>query len=130
MALAQMREKIRRGVSRQPTEVDMQQAREALAIATGKVASPHFVLRARERWETTKQQYEKVAEKLERSDDPLNNALAGELRTFLKDRTSIETVPDRVLKNAVERVRRAQEHMGDRSPDGRPPDRSPPRRTR
>ena len=42
MALAQMREKIRRGVSRQPAGADLRQAREALAIATGRAQAPAF----------------------------------------------------------------------------------------
>lgn len=130
MALAQMRAKIRSGVSRQPTEVDMRQAREALAIAAGKAMSPHFVVRAKARWEITKQQYEKAAERLDRTGDPLNKTLAGELRAFLKDRTAIETVPDRVLKDAVERLRHAQERKRDGPPERRPSDPSPPKRTR
>ncbi|MBB4642653.1 relaxase/mobilization nuclease domain-containing protein [Rhizorhapis suberifaciens] len=128
MALAQMRAKIRRGASRQPTEADMRQAREALAIAMGKGMSPPFVGRAKERWETTRQTYEKAAEKLDRSGDPRDQVLAGELRAFLKDRTIIETVPDRVLKDALERVRRARERQRDNPPDRKPSDRSPPGR--
>lgn len=130
MALAQMRDKIRRGVSRQPTEADMRQAREALAIATGKAVSPAFVARAKERWETTKDQYEKAALTFERSGDPRDQTLSKELRAFLKDRSAIETVPDRVLKDALERVRRAQERQKDNSPERKSSGRSPPDRKR
>lgn len=130
MALAQMREKIRRGVSRQPTEADMRQAREALAIASGKAESPPFVARAKARWETIRQQYEKAADVFDRTGDPGDQVLARELRAFLKDRPAIETVPDRVLKDAVERVREAQKknrEVGRLSVQQGP---SPPDRTR
>lgn len=130
MALAQMREKIRRGVSRQPTEADMRQAREALAIATGKAVSPAFITRAKERWETTKDKYEKAADRFDRSADPRDQLLATELRAFLKDRTALETVPDRVLKDAVERVRRVQDQQRDKLPDRRPSNASLPDRKR
>nr|WP_087573456.1 MULTISPECIES: relaxase/mobilization nuclease domain-containing protein [unclassified Sphingomonas]AJW29642.1 hypothetical protein pJE1_220 [Sphingomonas sp. JE1] len=130
MALAQMREKIRRGVSRQPTEADMRQAREALAIATGKASSPDFVARAKERWSATRQKYEIAAVGFERSGDPRDQALAKELRTFLKDRPTIETVPDRVLKDALERVQRAREQKRDNSPERQSSGRSPPDRKR
>jgi len=127
MALAQMREKIRRGVSRQPTETDLRQAREALAIATGKATPPAFVAQAKRRWASIKEQYEGAAARLDGSEDRRDKDLARELRTFLKDRPSIETVPDRVLKDAVERVRIAREQQskdqeGPKSPERKPPD--------
>lgn len=127
MALAQMREKIRRGVSRQPTETDLRQAREALAIATGKATPPAFVAQAKRRWASIKEQYEGAAARLDGSEDRRDKDLARELRTFLKDRPFIETVPDRVLKDAVERVRIAREQQskdqeGPKSPERKPPD--------
>ena len=129
MALAQMREKIRRGVSRQPTEADLRQAREALAIASGKAESPPFVARAKVRWEITRQQYEKAADGFDRTGDPRDEALARELRAFLKDRPTVETVPDRVLKDAAERIRQLRnnrrENDGKTVQSGRsPPDKS------
>lgn len=122
MALAQMREKIRRGASRQPTEADLRQAREALDIASGKAQSPVFVARAKERWETTRQGYERAADRLDRSDDAKDRQLARELRAFLKDRPSVETVPDRVLKDAETRLRQIKERSD------HPPDRNSPTR--
>lgn len=130
MALAQMREKIRRGVSRQPTEADLRQAREALAAATGRAEQPEFVVRAKERWSSTRQKYEQAAERFARSADPRDQALAKDLRTFLKDRTALETVPDRVLKDALERVKRAQEQKRDNSSERYAPGHSPPDRKR
>jgi type IV secretion system T-DNA border endonuclease VirD2 len=129
MALAQMREKIRRGVSQQPTEADLRQAREALAIASGKAEFPPFVARAKERWESTRQQYAKAADGFDRTGDPRDQALARELRAFLKDRPTVETVPDRVLKDAVERIRQLRnnrrENDGKTVQSGRsPPDKS------
>jgi type IV secretion system T-DNA border endonuclease VirD2 len=111
MALAQMREKIRRGVSRQPTEADLRQAREALAIATGKAQAPAFIEQGNRRWADVRERYEGAASRLDGSGDPRDKELARELRSFLKDRPSIETVPDRVLKDAVERVRIAREQQ-------------------
>lgn len=130
MALAQMREKIRRGVSRQPTEADLRQAREALAIASGKAESPPFVARAKERWETTRQQYEKAADGFDRTGDPRDQVLARELRAFLKERPTIESVPDRVLRDAQERLRDAQ-RRGNRNKElPRPRTPLPPSRNR
>lgn len=130
MALAQMREKIRRGASRQPTEADLRQAREALAIATGKAESPPFVARAKERWEATRQQYEKAADGFDRTSDPRDQALARELRAFLKDRPTIETVPDRVLKDAVERLRNLRDQQREGQGKSKPLNRAPPDRMR
>lgn len=130
MALAQMREKIRRGASRQPTEADLRQAREALAIASGKAESPVFVARAKERWEATRQQYEKAADGFDRTSDPRDQDLARELRAFLKDRPTIETVPDRVLKDAVERVGHAREQQQEGQGKLKPSGHAPPDRTR
>ena len=130
MALAQIPAKIRSGVSRQPTETDMRQAREALAIASGKATSPEFVMRVKERWARTRGKYEHAAERFERSGDPGDQALAKDLRTFLKDRTTIETVPDRVLKDALRRVQHAQKHKRDNSSERRRPGHSPRDRRR
>jgi type IV secretion system T-DNA border endonuclease VirD2 len=130
MALAQMREKIRRGASRQPTEADLRQAREALAIAIGKAESPPFVARAKERWEATREQYEKAADSFDRTGDPRDQALARDLRAFLKDRPTIETVPERVLKDALERVRHAREQQRDGQGKSKPLNRAPPDRMR
>lgn len=130
MALAQMREKIRRGVSRQPTEADLRQAREALAIATGKAVPPAFVAQAKKRWADIRTEYEGAAARLDGSGDPRDKELARELRSFLKDRPSIETVPDRVLKDAVDRVRIAREQQGKSQESRKPPEQKPPGRVR
>ncbi|KKW90862.1 relaxase/mobilization nuclease domain-containing protein [Sphingobium chungbukense] len=119
MALAQMREKIRRGVSRQPTEADLRQAREALQVASGKAQPPVFVTRAKERWDSTRQEYERAADRLDNSKDASDRELAKDLRAFLKDRPSVETVPDRVLKDAQSRLKQMRER-GEHPPD-RPP---------
>lgn len=130
MALAQMREKIRRGVSRQPTEADMRQAREALAIASGKAESPPFVARAKERWETTRLQYEKAADGFDRTGDPRDQVLARDLRAFLKDRPTVETVPERVLKDAVERLRQSRNKLRESDRKILQSGRSPPEKSR
>lgn len=130
MALAQMREKIRRGVSRQPTEADLRQAREALEIAKGKAESPVFVTRAKERWENIRQGYERAADRLDRSEDAKDRQLARDLRAFLKDRPSIEGVPDRVLKDAVERVSLLRDQQRHGQEKAIPSRRPPPDRTR
>lgn len=130
MALAQMREKIRRGVSRQPTEADLRQAREALAIATGKAQSPACVDQAKKRWADVRERYEGAASRLDGSGDPRDKELARELRSFLKDRPSIETVPDRVLKDAIERVRAASERKRSQGEPDRRSDHQPPGRSR
>jgi len=126
MALAQMREKIRRGVSRQPTEADLRQAREALAIAMGKAQSPSFLAQAKQRWADIRERYEGAAVRLDGSEDPRDKELARELRSFLKDRPSIETVPDRVLKDAIERVRIAREQQQADKEERKPAERVPP----
>ena len=130
MALAQMREKIRRGVSRQPTEADLRQAREALAIATGKATPPPFVAQAKQRWASIREQYKGAAARLDGSGDPRDKELARELRTFLKDRPPLETVPDRVFKDAIERVRAAADRKRDEGTPFRPAVKPPPDRSR
>src|SRR3546814_4719721 len=47
MALTQLRSRIRSGASRQPTETDLRQAREAMQIALGNAEQPAFVSKAR-----------------------------------------------------------------------------------
>lgn len=126
MALAQMREKIRRGVSRQPTDADLRQAREGLAIATGKAEPPAFVAQAKKRWADVREQYEAAAARLDGTADPRDKELARELRSFLKDRPTLETVPDRVLKDAIERVRVARERQPEGKEDRKPAEQEPP----
>lgn len=130
MALAQMREKIRRGVSRQPTEADLRQAREALAIATGKAQAPAFIEQGKRRWADVRERYEGAASRLDDSGDPRDKELARELRSFLKDRSALETVPARVLKDALERVRIAREQQGGREDKHASTEKKPPGRTR
>lgn len=130
MALAQMREKIRNGVSLQPTEADMRQAREALEIATGKAEQPIFVARSKERWARTCEILSGAAARYDRSADPAERALAREVRAFLKERPTIETVPDKVLADAQRRVAEAQKRQRRDRKSPEPPTRSPSSRPR
>lgn len=124
MALTQMRAKILSGASRQPTDADMKQAREAMMIAMGKGEPPAFVSKAKERWEETRQRYETAAERLDSSDNRADRALAGDVRAFLQERPTIETVPDRALREATRRVKAARE--GQEGPQNRSQQRQAP----
>lgn len=126
MALTQLRARIRSGASRQPTETDLRQAREAMQIALGKAEQPAFVSKTRERWQDTKQRYEVAAQQLDRSADHEDRKLARDVRQFIQERASIETLPDRMLREAEARVKVAQERTDQ---DRRPPDRGVPRGT-
>jgi hypothetical protein len=133
MALTQLRARIRSGASRQPTEADLRQAREAMQIALGKAEQPPFVSKTRERWQDTKRRYEAAAERLDHSPDREDRKLAGDVRQFIEERASIETIPERMLREAEARVREAQERTrtglasGQDVPRGTPP---PPTRRR
>ncbi|WP_241212702.1 relaxase/mobilization nuclease domain-containing protein [Sphingomonas sp. ABOLG] len=133
MALTQLRARIRRGASRQPTEADLRQAREAMQVALGRAEQPTFVFKTRARWQETKQRYEAAADSLDRSPDREDRRLGGDIRRFLQERANIETIPDRMLREAEARVRTAQarqgtEHQPDRDvPRGTP---VPPTRNR
>lgn len=109
MALTQLRARIRNGVSRQPTEADLRQAREAMRIALGKAQQPPFVSKTRDRWARTKQRYELAAQQLDRTGVDEDRRLARDVRRFIQERADIETIPDRVLRDAERRVRDAQE---------------------
>src|SRR3546814_8004209 len=104
MALTQLRSRIRSGASRQPTETDLRQAREAMQIALGNAEQPAFVSKTRARWQDTRRRYEAAADRLDRSADHEDRKLAGDVRTFLQERANIETVPDRMLRDAEARV--------------------------
>src|SRR3546814_5297790 len=69
MALTQLRSRIRSGASRQPTETDLRQAREAMQIALGNAEQPAFVSKTRARWQDTRRRYEAAADRLDRSAD-------------------------------------------------------------
>ncbi len=125
MALTQLRARIRSGASRQPTDADLRQAREAMQIALGKGQQPALVSKTRARWQDTKRRFEAAAEQLDRSADREDHRLARNVRQFIQERAIIETVPDRVLRDAEKRVREAQERG---RPDG-PVDRDVPRGT-
>jgi hypothetical protein len=125
MALTQLRARIRKGVSRQPTETDLQQAREAMQIALGKAQRPAFVDKARARWEDVKGRYGEAANRLDSSDKTEDRELARDVRQFLRERADIETIPDRVLRDAERRVRAYQE----REEPGRGDDRGVPHGT-
>ena len=132
MALTQLRARIRNGASRQPTEADLRQAREAMEIALGKAQQPALAIKTRERWQDTKRRYEAAADRLERGSRD-DRQLAGDVRKFIQERARIETVPDMMLRDAEKRVREAQarsraEPQPDRGvPRGTPP---PPARRR
>jgi len=138
MALTQMRAKILSGASKIPTETDVRQAKEAVLIAQGKAQQPAFVAKSRARWDDTRKRYIVAAEKLEQTGDRSDRELARDVRAFLQERPSIETVPDRVLRKTEERLRAMQGHEADRerqptrqhSQNKPPPERTPPTRRR
>ncbi len=126
MALTQLRARIRNGVSQQPTDADLRQARDAMQIALGQAQQPVLATKTRERWQDTRRRYEAAADRLDRGtrDD---RQLAGDVRKFLQECARIETVPDMMLRDAEKRVREAQ----DRARIGPKPDRGAvPRGTR
>ncbi|WP_231729673.1 relaxase/mobilization nuclease domain-containing protein [Sphingomonas sp. CCH18-H6] len=133
MALTQLRARIRSGVSMQPTEADLRQAREAMQIALGAAQQPAFVARAQARWQDIKRRFEAAADQLDRSVDREDRRLARDVRQFIQERATIETVPDRALRDAERRVKESQERgRTDRQrdqgvPRGTPP---PPERRR
>lgn len=133
MALTQLRARIRNGVSRQPTETDLRQAREAMQIALGRAQQPVFVSRTRDRWTDTKVRFEAAADRLDRTGDRDDRKLARDVRQFIQERAEIETIPDRMLREAEKRVREAQARsQPDKQPEkgvqpGTPP---PPTRRR
>lgn len=104
-----------------------------MQIALGKAEQPAFVSKTRARWQDTKRRYEVAAERLDRSADREDRRLARDVRQFIQERGSIETVPDRMLREAETRVREAQERTRTRPsldqgvPRGTPP---PPSRRR
>ena len=127
MALTQLRSRIRSGASRQPTETDLRQAREAMQIALGNAEQPAFVSKTRARWQDTRRRYEAAADRLDRSADHEDRKLAGDVRTFLQERANIETVPDRMLRDAEARVIAArQPARTDPSPEPGVPRGTPP----
>lgn len=109
MALAQLRARILSGASRQPTDADMRQAREAMQVALGNAERPAFVAKAHGRWQDTTRRYQAMAEDLGRSTREGDRELAKAIRQFLQERPRIETVPDRMLSDAAERIRLAKE---------------------
>lgn len=131
MALTQLRARIRSGASRQPTEADLRQAREAMQIALGKAQQPAFVSRARARWTDTKRKYEAAADRLDRTGDRDDRKLARDVRQFIQERAEIETIPDRMLRDAETRVRAAQARSKpDQQPEAGVPRGTPPPPTR
>lgn len=108
MALTQLRARIRNGASRQPTEADLRQAREAMQIALGTAEQPVFVAKTRARWQETRRRYEKAAEQLDRSGSREDRKLARDVRQFVQERAQIETVPDKMLHDAEKRVKEAE----------------------
>lgn len=109
MALAQLRARILSGASRQPTDSDMRQAREAMQVALGRAEPPAFVSKTHERWQDTTRRYEAVADALGRSTNEVDRELARDVRRFLRERPRVETIPDRMLRDAEGRIRSAEE---------------------
>jgi type IV secretion system T-DNA border endonuclease VirD2 len=131
MALTQLRARIRSGASRQPTEADLRQAREAMQIALGKAQQPPFVSKTRDRWTETKRKYEAAANQLDRTGDREDRGLARDVRQFIQERADIETIPDRMLRDAEKRVREAQTRAKpDQQPNWGVPRGTPPPPTR
>jgi hypothetical protein len=131
MALTQLRARIRNGASRQPTDADVRQAREAMQIALGKAQQPAFVAKTRDRWAETKRRYEMAAQQLDRTGDREDRNLARDVRQFIQERAAIETVPDRMLRDAERRVREAQERAkAQPQPERGVPHGTPPAPTR
>src|SRR3546814_19747762 len=118
MALTQLRARIRRGASRQPTEADLRQAREAMQVALGRAEQPVFVSKTRARWQDTKRRYEVAAERLDRSPEHDDRNLARDVRQFLQERASIETIPDRLMRKAERRGRQKVERTAVRERGG------------
>ena len=130
MALTQLRARIRNGASRQPTDADLRQAREAMQIALGKAQQPALATKTRARWQDTKRRYEAAADRLDRTGNREDRQLAGEVRKFVQERAGIETVPDMMLRDAEKRVRDAQDRARtDPQPDGGVPRGTPSRRS-
>src|SRR3546814_10569489 len=75
-----------------------------MQIALGNAEQPAFVSKTRARWQDTRRRYEAAADRLDRSADHEDRKLAGDVRTFLQKRANIETVPDRMLRDAEARV--------------------------
>jgi hypothetical protein len=96
-----------------------------MQVALGKAQQPAFVSKTRARWQDTKRRYEAAAERLDASFDREDRRLARDVRKFIQERASIETLPDRMLREAETRVREAQE----RTRDGPAPDQGVPRGT-
>lgn len=131
MALTQLRARIRSGASRQPTEADLRQAREAMQIALGKAQQPPFVSKTRDRWTETKRKYEAAASQLDLTGDREDRRLARDVRQFIQERAKIETIPDRMLRDAEKRVRDAQARAKpDQQPERGVPRGTPPPPTR
>lgn len=125
MALTQLRARIRNGASRQPTDADLRQAREAMQIALGKAQQPALATQTRARWQETKLCYEAAADRLDSAGNREDRQLASDVRKFVQERAGIETVPDIMLRDAEKRVRDAQ----DRARTDPQPDRGVPRGT-
>src|SRR3546814_7119268 len=83
-----------------------------MRVALGSAEQPVFVSKTRARWQDTKRRYEVAAERLDRSPEHDDRNLARDVRQFLQERASIETIPDRMLREAEARVREAQERTG------------------
>src|SRR3546814_15898390 len=84
MALTQLRSRIRSGASRQPTETDLRQAREAMQTALGTAEQRAFVSKTRTPWQGTRRRYEAAAVLLDRSAEHEDRKRAGAVRTFLQ----------------------------------------------
>jgi type IV secretion system T-DNA border endonuclease VirD2 len=102
-----------------------------MQIALGKAQQPPFVSKTRDRWTETKRKYEAAAQQLDRTGDREDRRLARDVRQFIQERADIETIPDRMLRDAEKRVRDAQARAKpDLQPDMGVPLGTPPAPTR
>jgi type IV secretion system T-DNA border endonuclease VirD2 len=118
-----------------------------MQVALGKAQQPAFVSKSRARWADTRRRFEVAAEQLDQTGSRADRELARDVRAFLQERPTIETVPDRVLRKIEQRlnagkVREAQQpqksvgtpekgqRQHERQPEPRPAARTPPTRRR
>src|SRR3546814_16498126 len=96
-------------------------------IALGNAEQPAFVSKTRARWQDTRRRYEAAADRLDRSADHEDSKLDGDVRTFLQERANIETVHERMLRDAEARVIAARKPTRtDPSPEPGGPRGAPP----
>jgi type IV secretion system T-DNA border endonuclease VirD2 len=121
LALTQLRAKIRNGVSQRPTEADIRQARQAIAVALGKAEQPAFVAKAKERWNSIRQSFQNSADILDRTGVVSDRTLAKDVRAFLHERQTLVTRPAQALAEAIRQIKVAREQETKIDLPSRPP---------